>query len=87
MINDFPHVNDSKSVKLQGPARATACNHSARVASAISSRMVEIARLIGTTEPHLIWLSNDPQLQSQDPIGGSEQNRPAKAHHLLAQLF
>ena len=22
MINDFPHVNDSKSVKLQGPARA-----------------------------------------------------------------
>jgi hypothetical protein len=54
MINDFPHVNDSKSVKLQGPAGATACNHSARVATASSSRMVEIARLIGTTEPHLI---------------------------------
>jgi len=37
MINDFPHVNDSKSVKLQGPARATACSHSARDATASSS--------------------------------------------------
>ena len=54
IINDFPHVNDSKSVKLQGPARATACSHSARDATASSSRVVEIARLIGTTEPNLI---------------------------------
>jgi hypothetical protein len=54
MINDFPHVNDSKSVKLQAAPRATACSHSARDATASPSRMIETARLIGTTEPNLI---------------------------------